>query len=70
MATSRQQIILEQRTALGGGKRATLPAPLEQWLDDGAWRNDPPIRRNDSQHKPSAAEVAANLAREAERNGR
>ena len=44
---------------------------LEQWLDDEAWRNDPPIRQgNGRQHKPSAAEVAANLAREAGRNGR
>ena len=46
-----------------------LPA-LETWLDNGAWRNDPPTQMNGKHHRPSGAEVAANLAREAERNGR
>jgi len=48
-----------------------LPA-LETWLDNGAWRNDPPTQLNGRHHKPTAAEVGANLtreAREAERNG-
>jgi len=43
---------------------------LEEWLANGAWQNDPPTQLNGKHHKPSAAEVAANLAREAERNGR
>ena len=42
---------------------AYLPA-LERWLDDGAWRNDPPTKRSNGQHKESAVEVAVRLARE------
>ena len=33
-----------KRTALGGGKRASFLPALEQWLDNGAWRNDPPAQ--------------------------
>lgn len=44
-----------------------LPA-LERWLDDGAWRNDPPMRRRNSSLRPSAAEVAAGLAEGAARD--
>jgi hypothetical protein len=63
-------LILERaRRWVAAREPAYLP-PLERWLDDGAWRNEPPVRRSNSHHKPSAAEVAANLAREAERNGR
>jgi len=46
---------------------------LEEWLDNGAWQNDPPTQMNGNHHRPSAAQFAANLARqarEAERNGR
>ena len=50
---------------------------LEAWLVDGAWLNEPPLRRysngHGSNHKRSAAEVAAELATTAsqrERSGR
>jgi hypothetical protein len=63
-------IILESaRRWVAAREPAFLPA-LERRLDDGAWRNDPPTQRSNSHRKPSAAEEAANLAREAERNGR
>jgi len=35
---------------------------LEEWLANGAWRNDPPVRQANGHHKPSAAQVAAELA--------
>ena len=55
-----------KRTALGGGERSSLPSQTGEWLDNGAWRNDPPTRRSNGHHKPSAAEVAAGLAADAE----
>ena len=60
-------LILESaRRWVAAREPAYLP-PLERWLDDGAWRNDPPARRKHSQRKPSAAEVAAGLAAAASR---
>ena len=56
-------VILESaRRWVAAREPAFLPA-LERWLDDGAWRNDPPARRNNSQRKASAVEVAVRLAR-------
>jgi hypothetical protein len=57
------ELILESaRRWVAAREPAFLPA-LERWLDDGAWRNEPPARQSNGHHKPSAAEVAARLAR-------
>jgi hypothetical protein len=55
-------IIASARSWVAAREPAFLPA-LERWLNDGAWRNDPPARRT-SNRKESAVEVAVRLARE------
>lgn len=62
-------ILESARRWVAAREPAYLP-PLERWLDDGAWRNDPPARRSHSQRKPSAAEVAAGLAAASRGEGR
>lgn len=63
------QIILNNArrwTAAKAKEPRFLPA-LETWLDNGAWRNDPPTQMNGKHHKPSAAEVLLDLAARSER---
>ena len=57
-------VILESARRWVAAREPAFLPKLEEWLANGAWRNDPPVRRVNDQHKESAVEVAVRLARE------
>jgi helix-turn-helix protein len=62
------ELILESARRWVAVREPAFLPKLETWLDDGAWRNNPPVRQTRGQRKPSAAEVAAGLAEAAARD--